>query len=345
MIVGPAPSPSGGVAQYVEQQRDRLNGDFQPRIYDVGTPSGDGLQWFTLAFLVSLRAILLFPFQKRPDIVHVHSSHGFSFYRESFFVLFAALIWRLPVVLHVHGSSFDRFVLDASMPVRWYQSIVCAAADRIIVLSEYWQDVLAERASEKKIAVIPNAVDSGQYNPEFDGSPHVVFVSNHIERKGIVEFTEAVEKLKREGDLDFRVSIAGDGPLSKRSRNLAERYDDVEYHGYVTESKKRRLLNDASIYVLPTHGEGLPFALLEGMAGGNAIVTTGVGSIPEVIGSSNGTLVTPGDSDELRAALRDMIATPESVEKMSQTNHEVVRDQYSWSMATEELQDMYRSMA
>ncbi|WP_135822874.1 glycosyltransferase family 4 protein [Halostella litorea] len=346
LVVGPESRATGGVARYVTEQRERLPDWVAPRVYDVGTPEGEGWRWFLAALLVSLRDAALFPARSRPDAVHVHSSHGFAFYRASFYVLFAAVVWRRPVVLHVHGSSFDDFVVDASLPVRLLQSAVFGACDRIVVLSEYWRDVLAFRASPEKLVVIPNAVDADEYRPAFDGDrPHVAFVSNHVERKGISELTDAVDALKRNGAPPFRVSIAGDGPLSDRAEALAERHDGVDYRGYVSEAEKRALLDSASIYVLPTHGEGLPIALLEGMAGGNAVVTTGVGSIPEVVDEENGVLVDPGDSDDLAAALADLLADPDAVAAMGRTNREAVSERYSWRAAVDRLTDTYRAVA
>ncbi|WP_121823387.1 glycosyltransferase family 4 protein [Halostella salina] len=343
LVVGPESRATGGVARYVTEQRARLPDDVDPRVYDVGTPRGEGLRWFLAALLVSLRAAVLFPFRSRPDAVHVHSSHGFAFYRASFYVLFAALVWQRPVVLHIHGSSFDDFVVDASLPVRLLQSAVFDACDRIIVLSAYWRDVLAHRASPEKLVVVPNAVDADEYRPEFDADPHVVFVSNHVERKGIGELADAVDDLKRDGAPEFRVSIAGDGPLSDRAEDLAARHDGVDYLGYVSETEKRELIDSASIYALPTHGEGLPIALLEGMAGGNAVVTTGVGSIPEVVGETNGLLVDPGDSDDLADAIGELVANPERAAAMGRTNREAVRERYSWPAAVDRLTETYRA--
>ena len=344
LVVGPESRATGGVARYVDEQRERLPDWVDARVYDVGTPEGEGWRWFLAALLVSLRDAALFPARARPDAVHVHSSHGFAFYRASFYVLFAALVWRRPVVLHVHGSSFDDFVVDAPLPVRLFQSAVFGACDRIIVLSAYWRDVLSHRASPEKLVVIPNAVDADGYRPEFADDPHVAFVSNHVERKGVGELAEAVDSLKRNGAPPFRVSIAGDGPLSDRAEELAARHDGADYLGYVSEAEKRELLDSASVYVLPTYGEGLPIALLEGMAGGNAVVTTGVGSIPEVVGEENGLLVDPGDSDELADAIERLVAEPGTAASMGRTNHEAVRDRYSWPAAVDRLTETYRAV-
>ncbi|WP_449271878.1 glycosyltransferase family 4 protein [Halostella pelagica] len=190
--------------------------------------------------------------------------------------------------------------------------------------------------------VLPNAVDASEYSPSFDHEkPHLVFVSNHIERKGIVGFVDAIDRLKRNETPPFRVSIAGDGPLSDHASSLCETYDDAEYLGYVSEERKQALLEDASVYVLPTYAEGLPIALLEGMAGGNAVVTTDVGSIPEVVGDRNGRIITPGDVDGLKQALKAMVEDHETATGMGEANRDLVVDEYTWSTASDRLVDLY----
>jgi glycosyltransferase involved in cell wall biosynthesis len=344
LVVGVAGKRAGGIAQYIAEQQRHID-DVDLRVYDTHTDADGGIFSFLCAVLVSLWTVLAFPFQRRPDVVHVHTSHRFSFYRSSLYVLVAAYLWRRPVVLHVHGSSFDEFALTDSYAVAALQRVVFDASDRVIVLSEYWKDVLSHKVDEEKLAVLPNAVDTSDYSPSFDHEkPHVVFVSNHIERKGIVGFVDAVDRLKRNNSPPFRVSIAGDGPLSDHAAELCETHDDAEYLGYVSEERKQSLLEAASIYVLPTYAEGLPIALLEGMAGGNAVVTTDVGSIPEVVGDRNGRIVTPGNVDELKDALTALVDDHDTAVNMGETNYELVSMEYAWTTVSGQLVDLYESV-
>lgn len=346
LIVGPAGHSTGGVSRYVTEQRRRLPASIGVSVYDIGVPKDRSPLGFLGAVLRSMGDLVAFPFRSRPDLVHVHSSHGFGFYRASLYLLFVAHLWRRPVVLHVHGSSFDDFVETENPALRTLQDLVFASSGTIIVLSEYWKRALAERVPEDKLTVAPNAVDASEYDPSFETAvPVVAFVSNHVERKGINELVTAIDRLMRSDAPAFRARIAGAGPESWRVERLAERYDDVDYLGYVSEAEKRALLGDASIYVLPAHAEGLPIALLEGMAGGNAVVATEVGSIPEVVGEENGHLVRPGDADQLTDALSDLIERPDDVEAMGRTNHRLVRDEYSWPNVSERLTKVYRSLA
>jgi len=335
----------GGIHHYIEEQCRQLEGRLRISRHDmVMAPDGGGLRWFLASLVLALGAAARFPFRSRPDVVHVHTSHRFSFYRSSFYVLFAAYVWDRPVVLHVHGSSFDEFVESSGLLVGLLQSAVFGASDRIIVLSEYWCDVLGGYVDEGKLRVVPNAVEVDAFDPAASDVPTVVFISGLLERKGVPELIDAVDRLNEAGDVEFRVRIAGKGELSEAVSALAERRENVEYLGYVSETEKRRLLEEGTVFALPTHAEGLPIAMLEGMAAGDAIVSTAVGSIPEVISEDNGTVVEPGDTDALTDALETLLTSPETATEMGRRNRRLVAERYTWETAAERLVDVYREL-
>jgi glycosyltransferase involved in cell wall biosynthesis len=337
----------GGIHRYIEEQQCRLAPHLDVSVYDMySKPVGEGVVWFLRSLLLALVAATRFPFRTRPDVVHVHTSHRYSFVRASFYVLFAAHVWRRPVVLHVHGSGFDEFLEDGGVALRFLQARVFEASDAVVVLSPYWRKVLAEHVSSSKLHVLPNAVDPDEYDPTFEvDPPHVVFLSNLIERKGVPAFVEAVDALAERPLPGFEVSIAGAGPLSDAVEALAARHDWVTYHGYVSEAEKRSLLDEGSIYVLPTHAEGLPIAMLEAMAGGNAIVSTAVGAIPAVIDEGNGTLVEPRDPDGLADGLAELVRTSETIERMGRRNRRLVVERYAWDDVVDRLLSLYDGLA
>ncbi|WP_311173521.1 glycosyltransferase family 4 protein [Halobellus ordinarius] len=347
LIVGPAgykTERTGGIGRYIAEQRRHLDDRLSYDVIDTAIRTPSGPIGYLRALVTVLAGWLSCLLRRRPDIVHVHTSQDVSFLVSTPYVLLAGLVWNRPVVLHVHGSSFDEYVADASRPLAALQSAVFGASDAIVVLSEYWRDALAVRAPAEKLVVLPNAIDPTEYVPDPSADPpHLVFVSNHIERKGIVELTRAIDSLLTAG-VEFRATIAGAGPLSEHAEALASKHDEVEYIGFVPEERKRELLSEANVYVLPTYAEGLPIAVLEAMAGANAIVSTDVGAIPSVVDDRNGAVVPPGDVDELTVELDRLLSDPAMIERMGRVSRRRVEASYAWDGIIEDLLALYAGL-
>ena len=81
------------------------------------------------------------------------------------------------------------------------------------------------------------------------------------------------------------------------------------------------------------------------MAAGNAVISTDVGGIPDLLGPDNGITVSPGDVDGLTATLERLLDDPERVERMAERNRELVVERYSWNAVTADLVTLYDDLA
>jgi glycosyltransferase involved in cell wall biosynthesis len=344
-IVGPASRPTGGVARYVDEQERILSKVFHVEVHDYSFPrKSHEIGSFPVSGIKkSLEQFFKIFFRDEPDMLHVHCASGISFYRSSAYVIYSDLLWDCGIILHIHGSDFDDFIEHANPLRKRYIKYVFNSTDRLVVLSKKWKDVVSGLCPLENIVILPNAVNAEKYSPKYEefNEINVVFISHMIERKGVVELVEAIRDLDHKTLERLKIYLAGDGPLKQKVMKLSSNIENVEYLGYVSEEKKIELLNGGSIYMLPSHAEGLPFAILEAMAGGNAIVSTRVGSIPEIIGPDQGILIPPKNSCELTTAIEELVASPERLQNMKRANSEEVRESYSWDSVREDLISMY----
>jgi glycosyltransferase involved in cell wall biosynthesis len=82
-------------------------------------------------------------------------------------------------------------------------------------------------------------------------------------------------------------------------------------HTWLDREERDDLLAVSDVLVLPSHHEGVPMAILEGMAYGLPVIATPVGGIPDVIRHGReGLLVEVGNRGALTAALSRMVAEP-----------------------------------
>lgn len=143
-------------------------------------------------------------------------------------------------------------------------------------------------------------------------------VGRLADQKGYVDLIPTIPHLIQEFP-KLKFVWVGDGDQQEELINLLETYqvrDRVLFLGYRTDVI--RLLQSADLFVFPSRHEGQPFALLEAMAQGLAIVASDTCGIPEVLTSHvQGILFRTQDSCDLLEALRWALRHPDQMAEMA----------------------------
>ncbi len=270
-----------------------------------------------------------------PAILHAHG------YKALFYG--AAARGTVPLVAHHHGvTRHDR-------KVRLYEWLAKGlyagdAVRRVVVVGEAGREELKRRGIEaSKVEVITNAlVDRGPLErvPRGAGEPLRALVLGRLSpEKGIDLLLEA---LSRVPGLALTVDIVGDGPERGRLEQRARSDGRVRLHGWHDDVRPFLATSDALL--LPSLREGLPLALLEGIAAGLVVVASRVGSVVEVVeDGGHGLLVPAGDTAALASALERLVTGFESLRAATPEASERVRRRHgieAWADATLAL---YRS--
>ncbi len=169
----------------------------------------------------------------------------------------------------------------------------------------------------QKTEIVPGSgIDVEHFSPgpsEKKDKFTFLLVSRLIHDKGIVEYIEAIKKLKRKG-LSVRFQVLG-AIDEKHKRGIKAslvhswiKENQIEYLGRVNDV--RGYIQDADCVVLPSYREGTPRTLLEAASMARPIVTTDVaGCNNVVIDKHNGFLCRLKDPDDLAEKLENMINT------------------------------------
>jgi glycosyltransferase involved in cell wall biosynthesis len=162
------------------------------------------------------------------------------------------------------------------------------------------------------VRVRPNA---GRGNGS-SGPLRLLFVGRYGKRKGCPELVEALARARAAG-ADATLRFVGqeehDGEEEALRRAVGDRRldDAVEFAGVAAPSALATHFESADVICLPSKLEGLPLALLEGMAFGLPALATPVGGIADFVETGeNGLLVEPGDIDGLADSIRLLADDP-----------------------------------
>ena len=145
-----------------------------------------------------------------------------------------------------------------------------------------------------------------------DGELLFLTVANLRPEKGYDVLLEAAKAIA-DSDLPIRVAAVGRGPLSDALRErhvelgLGDRFQFLGQRDDVLQ-----LLVGADAFVLASHHEGLPVALMEATSVGLPIVASCVGGVPQVLDDEvDALLVPPGDPALLAQAMKRLASDPE----------------------------------
>jgi glycosyltransferase involved in cell wall biosynthesis len=262
------------------------------------------------AFLSLVKAIHEF----KPNIIHTHTA------KAGFLGRLASLVsLQKSVRVHTfHGhllngyfGSFKRMlVVIAEKALALFTQQLLAVGDKVR------QDLLeAGIGSKEKFGLMPPGLAMGNLPAKYDALTffglnnqrlQCAFIGRVTQIKRPDRFLDVVSEIKKRNIcLDF--FIAGDGELLEvcRERIIAENLP-VKILGW--QSNIEKVLSAADIVVLTSDNEGTPLSLIQAGMAGLPVVSTNVGSVPEVVLDKATGLITSLDVQEIADALEKLVS-------------------------------------
>jgi glycosyltransferase involved in cell wall biosynthesis len=338
----------GRMAQYLIGEFQQRHPALRVRILDsYGSGRTALMPFYFLRCFVVLGALCLV---RRPDIVHLNlAAHGSTLRKLLLMRLVRA--FRIPTLLHIHASKFIPFCESLGPRSRRLLIGSLSQASRIVVIGEFWRRYLVDTLGvpTEIVTVIHNAVPLPALRVRRVDSVRCRIVALGLlgPRKGTPELLDALA-MPAMRDLDWEAVIAGNGTVdaSRARAKTLGLVDRLEIPGWVDAATVASLLATADIFVLPSHNEGLPVAILEAMGAALPVVTTPVGAIPElVIADETGILVPPGSASALADALAELVGNPELRSRLGKGGRDRVEQHFRVEVTAERFVSIYRTLA
>ncbi|WP_440106444.1 glycosyltransferase [Acidovorax sp. BL-A-41-H1] len=280
--------------------------------------------WAHIATIWAVRALAL---QWRPDVL---VAHGYS---EHLWGRYAGLLARVPRMVHVEHNSRERYTRWRLKQALWLAERTAAT----VGVSEGVREQLVLRGfPADRCVAIPNGIDLQRFPeaalvPFAERAPGIIMAARFARQKDHATLIEAAALLKAQG-LNVPVYLAGGGKarIAARMQALAQQKgvtDEVQFLGAVADLPQR--LMQHPLFVLSTHYEGMPLALVEGMAAGCACVASDVVGVRGVIEhGKTGLLVPEGDAAALAAAIARLLGDPGAAAAMGQAARHAAQSQF-----------------
>ncbi len=276
----------------------------------------------------------------------------------------AGLIAGVPVVARVVGVPIG--VAETNDMLKWTRNRLgralerasLALADHIQVISKHLGNVFARRgASSEQISVISTGCDTDKFRPTEKETAsrdfvRILYVGRINPLKGIVDLLQGYALYRNElqaPDRSTELVIAGGGERSNidQMKTLATTHeisDATDFLGHVEHHRLPQFYNDADIFALPSHGEGLGNAFLEAMACGLPCLGTNVGAIPELLADNRGVIVSPKSPTEIAEGLYHLIEDASYRLALGRRARAYVVKEHSFESVRQKYVELYRTV-
>jgi glycosyltransferase involved in cell wall biosynthesis len=234
------------------------------------------------------------------------------------------VVWELsrigrPTVLALHGGLLPQFARRSPARVRR----LLRRAHAVVAPSPYLAAELGPYRAG--IEVIPNgiALEDFPFRLRRPARPRLVWVRSFHEVYNPLLALRVVDRLRHrhpEVHLTMAGRDRGDGTLPKvreaiRGLRLEQH---VTLAGAVEPTSVPQILSGADVFLNTSRADNTPLSVLEAMASGLCVVTTGVGGIPYLFEDGRQARLTPDDDAEAMAdSVECLLTEPEMAERLS----------------------------
>lgn len=334
LIVSPTQTGIGGTAKHVQGLSNFLKSEnhtlkiissentFTVPIRKLKNPS----------FMFS--AFFKTKFTKDFDIIHAHhpiAALSFKGTSAKKVVTFHGIFNKQIEILHGETAQniSNKYEQNA---LKWADAITAGSKEAY----EYYSDLGYD------VHYIPNAIDIGELPLDVKQKyeKQIIFVGRLSKEKGVNSLIELAKILPKE----IHLIIVGSGPFENKIKNIAEKYSNIKFLGYLPKNKVIPLLRGSFALIQPSLAEGISTTVLEAMACQIPIIGTNVGGNKElIINNENGFLISPNSIEELNEKIILLSNNVDLVEKFGNKSLELVK-KFEWSTVGKKYVKLYESL-
>lgn len=286
-----------------------------------------------LVYMVSQRHAILKTIDLYDNaIIHIQSSRKWTLFRD---LLLAKLIRKKrtnPIFMTIHFANIDLILYKFKLIRNYEIALINSCFDKVLFLGETVKAEFVNNGLNSSIGEVLytfhglNILEKPlkQYDPFV-----ILFIGSLDRRKGIIDLLRTIKSIDVP---NIRLYICG----GNASDDIKEEFDELiksigdkaDIKGYVTGEEKVDVLLESNVMVLPSYGEGMPIVIFEAMATACGIISTSVGSIPEIVKEANGILFSPGNMSELKEAIMKLYYDRDYLHSMEDANFSLSKDYY-----------------
>lgn len=286
------------------------------------------------------------------DLLHVH---GLWQYPHLFMKEWKAHCSK-PLVCSPHGM-LDPFIINSQSRIKrlianllFNQPLNMVDCFHALCLKEL--EDIRSYGLRQPVAIIPNAVNIPNDNikkSSNDGKRHLLYLGRLHPKKGIDLLIYAISKIKREKPeilKNWIIDIVGwdhENSLQNLKQIVKQENLDSEiiFHGGLFNHQKDEMYSKADIYILPSHGEGLPMTVLEAWSWRTPVIITPQCNLYEGF-KYNAAIKVDDNIESIKQGIEIAFTmNKEELNKIGNNGLELVKEHFSWDASAKKMLLLY----
>ncbi len=201
---------------------------------------------------------------------------------------------------------------------------------------------------KQKTYCIPYGIDLKHFAPQENKNQQsltILYLASLTQRKGIFTLLEAFEIINTKLP-NCQLKIAGKGEQEEAIINKIKEMsskNQIELLGMIKREDIPTIMNNCTVYCLPSYGEPFGISAIEAMACGKPIVATNTGGLGYLIDEKGGIKVKPKDVNALANGLLKILMSETLQTEMGKYNRQQVEEKYDWEKIIDQLESIYRN--
>lgn len=306
-----------------------------------------------LSFGGDIKAFILLVKEMRsfkPHVIHTHTA------KAGFLGRIASIISLQPSIrIHTfHGHLLNGYFgpVKKSLVVFVEKVLALFTHELLAVGTKVRQDLLdAGVGNLEKFGVMPPGLLIGHLSPKKESQKffgisssklQCAFIGRVTKIKRPDRFLDAVREVKARG-IEIEFLMAGDGELLDMCRERVDLEDlPVTILGWQSEIEK--VLSASDIVILTSDNEGTPLSLIQAGMAGLPVVTTNVGSVPEIVLDGKTGIITGLDVHELVDAIEKLANNNELRDQLGSAAQEFTNANFGVQRLVSDHENLYKRL-
>ena len=289
--------------------------------------------------------------KEKPDIIHAHSAKG------GIIGKIAAMFTKTPCLHTPQAYSF--LSTESSIKKKIYKGIERSLKfipHKIVAssLSEAKRAVKELNYPEDRVITFPNAISPINKIPALNidktwPDEYICTIGRPSFQKNIELMIDVIDQIKKEKS-NIHLVIMGVGSYSPNTRSVEEKIDRLNLQQNVTLLKWTSrndifsIINDAKLYISTARYEGLPYAVIEALALGKALVLSDAdGNRDLVEEGKNGFLIFANNVDIYKQRIIDLLNYKDKREAFEKHSKWLFKEYFNIQHNIKNLETIYKT--